>query len=79
MGGGFLTGRRIIGFALLIAGLVAVLWGGVFWTDRDTVFDTGGIQIATEDREGFAVPPIVGAACMLAGAVLVMLPQRTRV
>ena len=74
-----MTGRRVVGLALLIVGVVILLWGGVFWTDRDTIVDTGGIEIATEDREGFALPPILGGACMLVGAVLVMLPRRARV
>jgi drug/metabolite transporter (DMT)-like permease len=74
-----MTGRRLIGAALLIVGIVVLLWGGVFWTDRDTLVDAGGINISTEERKGVALPPILGGACMLAGAVLLMLPRRTRV
>ena len=74
-----MTARRLIGAALLIVGMVVVLWGGVFWTDRDTLVDAGGINISTEEREGVSLPPILGGACMLAGAVLLMLPRRTRV
>ncbi len=73
-----MTGRRIAGLVLLIVGVVVLLWGGVFWTDRDTVFDAGGIEIATEDREGFALPPILGGVCAVAGAVLLLVPSRVR-
>ena len=79
MFGGFMTARRVIGLALVAVGTVIVLWGGLFWTDRDTILDAGGIRVSTEEREGIALKPIVGGALMLAGAVLVMLPRRTRV
>lgn len=36
---------------LLIVRVVVLLWGGVFWTDRDTILDAGG---------GVALPPILG-------------------
>jgi hypothetical protein len=47
--------KRAVGVLLVIIGIVALVWGGVFWTDRDTVVDAGPIEIATENREGFAI------------------------
>ena len=62
----------------MIAGLVVLLWGGVFWTDRDTIVDVGEFEVTTENREGVAVPPILGGIILVAGIVLLVLPQRRR-
>ena len=70
---------RIVGLVLVVIGIVALLWGGVFWTDRDTVVDAGPLQIQTEETEGFAVPPVLGGIALVAGIVLVLIPSRRRV
>lgn len=73
-----MSGRRIAGVILVVVGLVALLWGGVFWTDRDTVVDAGPLEITTSEREGVAVPPVVGGLVLVAGIVLLVLPARRR-
>ena len=74
-----MTGLKIAGLALVIVGVVILLWGGVFWTDRDTIVDVGEFEVTTEDREGVAVPPILGGVVLVAGILLLVLPQRRRV
>ena len=71
--------RQIVGLVLVVIGIVALVWGGVFWTDRDTVVDAGPLEIATENREGVALPPVVGVLSLVAGAVLLLIPKRTGV
>ncbi len=71
--------KRIVGLALVVIGVVALLWGGVFWTERDTVLDAGPLQVTTDKREGVRIPPILGGAALLAGILLVVLPDRKRV
>ena len=69
--------RQIVGLVLVVVGIVALVWGGVFWTDRDTVLDAGPLEIATENREGVALPPVLGVVSLVAGAVLLLLPKRS--
>jgi hypothetical protein len=71
--------KRIVGLVLVVIGVVALLWGGVFWTERDTVLDAGPLQVTTDKREGVQIPPILGGAALLAGILLVVLPDRKRV
>ena len=73
-----MAARRGIGIVLIIIGVVALVWGGVFWTDRDTVIDAGPIEIATENREGFALPPVLGIIALVGGIVLVAIPGKRR-
>ncbi len=71
-----MTARRIAGVALVVVGIVALVWGGVFWTDRDTVVDAGPIEITRAETEGIAVPPIAGAIAIVGGIALLLIPAR---
>jgi hypothetical protein len=73
-----MTGRQIVGAVLTTVGIVALLWGGLFWTDRDTVIDAGPIKVQKADRKGVHVPPIVGGCVLAAGILLLLVPSRTR-
>lgn len=71
-----MTARRIVGLVLVVLGIVALVWGGVFWTERDTIIDAGPLEVTTEEREGLQVPPVVGIIVLIAGVVLVVAPKR---
>jgi hypothetical protein len=71
--------RRIVGALLLAIGILSLAWGGVFWTDRDTVIDAGPLEVTTEEREGVAVPPALGIVAILGGIALLVWPVRRRV
>lgn len=74
-----MSARRVMGLVLVILGIVALAWGGVFWTDRDTVLDAGPLEVQTEEREGFAVPPVLGVVALVGGIILMAIPDRRRV
>jgi drug/metabolite transporter (DMT)-like permease len=70
--------RKLVGIGLVILGVIALVWGGVFWTDRDTILDAGPLEVTTEDREGVAVPPVLGVIALIGGIVLLALPARRK-
>lgn len=73
-----MSAKRVVGILLIIVGIVALVSGGVFWTDRDTVVDAGPLEIQTENREGFALPPVLGIIALVGGIALVAIPDRRR-
>jgi drug/metabolite transporter (DMT)-like permease len=73
-----MNAKRIIGLALIVIGIVTLVWGGVFWTDRDKVLDAGPLEITTEQQEGVALPPILGVVALVGGIVLLVVPDRRR-
>ena len=74
-----MSATRVIGVVLIVVGIAALAWGGVFWTDRDTVIDAGPLEVQTEEREGFVVPPVLGIIAIVGGALLLFVPDRRRV
>jgi hypothetical protein len=74
-----MSARQIIGLSLVAIGMVILLWGGIFWRDRDTVVNTGSLKVETSERKGVALPPILGGAVLIAGIILVLVPTRRSV
>jgi len=68
---------RALGIVLVILGLLALVYGGITWTSRDTVVDAGPIEITKENREGVAIPPLAGAVAVVAGVALLATRSRT--
>jgi UDP-N-acetylmuramyl pentapeptide phosphotransferase/UDP-N-acetylglucosamine-1-phosphate transferase len=67
---------RILGFALIVVGLVALLYGGISWTKRDKVVDVGPIEVTRENHERLPIPPIAGGLVLVAGVVLVVMRRK---
>ena len=63
---------KILGIVLVVLGLIAILYGGVSWTHRDTVVDAGPIQITKDKKETLPLSPIAGGVMLVAGAVLLL-------
>jgi uncharacterized membrane protein YidH (DUF202 family) len=61
-----------LGVLLVVIGLVGLIYGGLSWTRKDTVVDAGPIEITADKRESLPIPPIAGAAALIAGVVLLM-------
>jgi uncharacterized membrane protein YidH (DUF202 family) len=73
-----MNARRMIGVVLVVIGIAALAWGGVFWNDKDTILDAGPLQVTTTEREGFAVPPVLGIIAIVGGVILLFVPDRRR-
>ena len=68
---------KAFGIVLIVIGLLALAYGGITWTSRDTVVDAGPIEITKKKREGVAIPPIAGAVAVVAGVALLATRSRT--
>ena len=63
---------KLLGIVLVVVGLIAVLYGGISWTHRDTVVDAGPIQITKDKKETLPMSPIAGGVLLVAGVVLLL-------
>jgi uncharacterized membrane protein HdeD (DUF308 family) len=71
-----MTPQRMIGIALVIIGLVALMSGGFRWTQRKTVLDAGPLEITRQEHHGVTVPPILGVVSLVGGIILLAVPSR---
>ena len=73
-----MTAARIAGIALIVVGLVGILWGGFSWTEEKTVVDVGPFKATTQEHKTIPFPPVAGGVALVAGVVLLVLPGRRR-
>lgn len=67
---------RVFGVVLIIAGILALIYGGFSYTQREKVVDIGDLEASVNDRETFRIPPIAGGAAVLAGIIMVLADRR---
>ncbi len=63
---------KAAGMVLLVLGVLALVYGGISWTRKDTVVDAGPIEITADKKESLAFPPLAGIALVIGGAALLM-------
>jgi uncharacterized membrane protein YidH (DUF202 family) len=62
----------IVGIVLIVLGVVALAYGGITYTRDKTVIDLGPIEARAETRETIPLPPVLGAAAVVGGIVLLV-------
>ncbi len=67
----------IAGVVLIILGVLALVFKGFSFTDRDS-HDLGPIDIVTEQKETVPVSPILGGLAIVGGVVLLVVSRRTK-
>ena len=68
----------LIGAALVVVGIIALVYGGISYTKEETIIDVGPIEATAETRERIPLPPIVGGVAVAAGVVLLIAGARRR-
>lgn len=63
--------NRIAGVALIIVGVIGLVYGGISYTTRETVVDLGPIQASRDKTHNLPLSPIGGALALLGGVVLI--------
>src|SRR5262249_8329430 len=64
------TAMKLVGLALIILGLVGVIYGGIRGTHQEDVVDIGPVQVTHDKTKSIPIPPIVGAVCLVAGTLI---------
>jgi hypothetical protein len=68
----------IAGLALVVVGVVALIYGGVTYTSRETVVDIGPIHATANRERTLPLPPIAGVVAVACGVALLLNASRKR-
>jgi uncharacterized membrane protein HdeD (DUF308 family) len=71
-----MSGRTILGIALVVLGLFALAYQGLTYTTQKKVVDIGPIQATKEEHQTISLPPILGALALVGGIVVVISDRR---
>jgi hypothetical protein len=71
-----MSGRTILGIALVAIGLFALAYQGFSYTTQKKVVDIGPIQATKEEHHTIPLPPILGCLALLSGVVVVVSGRR---
>lgn len=61
----------LLGFVLIILGVLALAYQGITYTTHKKVLDVGPIQATKEEHNTIPLPPIVGGLALIGGIALV--------
>ena len=64
---------RIIAIALIVAGALALLYGGFSYTKDTSAVKVGPVELLVKDRETVNIPMWAGVAAIVAGGLLLVL------
>ena len=68
----------VLGVVLIVLGVLALAYQGITYTTRETVLDVGPIEATAERQKTIPLPPILGAAAVVAGVIVLVLGSRRR-
>jgi uncharacterized membrane protein len=61
----------LLGFVLIILGVLALAYQGVHYTTHKRILDVGPIQATKEEHNTIPLPPIVGGLALIGGVILI--------
>jgi hypothetical protein len=67
---------KILGFVLVILGLLALVYGGVSYNRQRTVLDVGPFKATATEQKNIPLSPIIGGIVLLSGILLFVIPRK---
>lgn len=61
----------LLGFVLIILGVIALAYQGITYTTHKKVLDVGPIQATETQHKTIPLPPVLGGLALLGGIVLI--------
>lgn len=71
-----MSGKKILGILLLVAGILALVYGGFTYTKDTHEAKLGPLELEYKEKERIDLPVWVGGALIAAGVVILLLDRR---
>lgn len=69
---------KIAAIVLIVIGVIALGYGGISYTREKKVVDLGPLEATTKTRETIPLPPVLGAAAIVGGVLLLVVSGKKR-
>jgi Na+/H+ antiporter NhaC len=73
-----MNSTRLLGIALLVAGVLGLVYGGFSYTKDTTAVKLGPIELTVKEKKSVNIPLWAGIASMVAGGALLVLGGKGR-
>lgn len=70
---------RMLGFVLVVFGVLALVYGGVSYSREKTVIDVGSFKATATEQKNIPFSPIVGGVALLGGILLLVADKKRAV
>jgi hypothetical protein len=67
---------KLIGFVLVVVGVLALVYGGISYNRERTVLDVGPFKATATEQKNIPLSPIVGGIALLGGVILLVVPRK---
>lgn len=71
-----MNAKKIVGIVLLVAGVLALAYGGFTYTKDTHEAQLGPLELSVEEKERVNVPVWAGAAAVVTGVLLLVLDRK---
>lgn len=71
-----MTPVKIVGIVLIIAGALALAYGGFSYTKETHQAKIGPLELSMKEKQSVDIPQWAGIGAIVAGVVLLVLPKR---
>ncbi|MGH9198469.1 MAG: DUF3185 domain-containing protein [Acidimicrobiia bacterium] len=66
----------LVGFLLILLGVISLIFGGITYKDKETVLDVGPIEATATTKKKVPLPPVLGGLALVGGIALVIAGSR---
>jgi hypothetical protein len=73
---GEMKSGTLIGLALVVLGILALVYQGIGYTKQKDIVDVGPIHATADQHKTIPLPPVVGAIALIGGIVLIARDRR---
>ena len=67
---------KILGFLLVVVGVLALVYGGISYNRQRTVLDVGPFKATATEQKNIPLSPFVGGIALLGGILLLVVPRK---
>jgi hypothetical protein len=68
---------RLIGVALIVLGVVALVYQGITYTSKEKILDVGPLKAEVEREKTIPLSPVVGVAALVGGIAVLLFARRS--